>query len=145
MLTLFPERSPARVSGQIQSPRHVMEGTNARFLCTVSGSPRPTVKWLKGTEIVAVCEGKQHGSCSIKAKDRSKYRSSWKDDRACIGKHPNGPTSGRWSSWLNVLKTRSPADSDNYTCVVDNDSGKPDKRVALLEIIGKFMGRSDPD
>ena len=62
-----------------------------------------------------------------------------------MGQHSNGPTSGRWSSWLNVLKTRYPADAVNYTCVVENDLGKPDKRVALLEIIGKFMGRSDPD
>lgn len=56
--------------------------------------------------------------------------------------YSNGPTSGRWSSWLNVLRTRSLADAVNYTCVVDNDSGEPDKRVSLLAIIGKFKGRS---
>ena len=54
----------------------------------------------------------------------------------------NGPTSGRWSSWLNVLQTRSPADAVNYSCVVDNDLGKPDKQVAFLEINGKFRGWS---
>ena len=118
-----------------------MEGSKARFVCTISGSPRPTVKWLKGTETVAVCEGKQHGSCRITAADRSKYRSSWQDQRTCMGQHSNGPTSGRWSSLFSVSSTRSPADAVNYTCVVDNDLGKPDKRVALLEINGKFRGR----
>ena len=126
----------------MQSPQAIMEGSNARFLCTVSGSPRPTVKWLKGTETVAVCEGKQHGRCRITAADRSKYKSSWRDERTCINQYSNGPTSGRWSSWLRVFITRSPADAVNYTCVVDNDLGKPDKRVALLEINGKFRGRS---
>ena len=115
-----------------------MEGSNATFLCTISGSPRPTVKWLKGSETVAVCEGKQHGSCKITAADRSKYKSSWRDERTCMAQHSNGPTSGRWSSSLKVLRTRSPADAANYTCVVDNGLGKPDKRVALLEINGKF-------
>ena len=56
--------------------------------------------------------------------------------------HSNGPTSGRWSSGLRVLRTRSPDDAVNYTCVVDNDSGKPDKRVAFLEINGKCRERS---
>lgn len=126
----------------MQSPQAVMEDSNARFLCTVSGSPRPTVKWLKGTETVAVCVGKQHGSCRITATEGSKYKSYWRDERTCMVQHSNGPTSGRWSSWLNVLRTRSPADAVNYTCVVDNDSGEPDKRVSLLAIIGKFKGRS---
>ena len=58
-----------------------------------------------------------------------------------MAQHSNGPNSGRWSSLLYVLRTRSPADAVNYTCVVDNDLGKPDKRVALLEINGKFRGR----
>ena len=56
--------------------------------------------------------------------------------------HSRGQTSGRWSSSLTVLKTRSPADAVNYTCVVENGSGKPDKQVALLEINGKFERRS---
>ena len=59
-----------------------------------------------------------------------------------MAQHSNGPTSGRWSSWLRVFITRSPADAVNYTCVVDNDLGKPDKRSASLEINGKFRGRS---
>ena len=126
----------------MQSPQAIMEGSNARFLCTVSGSPRPTVKWLKGTETVAVCEGKQYGGCRITAADRSKYKSSWRDERTCMAQNSNGPTSGRWSSWLKVFKTHSPADAVNYTCVVDNDLGKPDKRSASLEINGKFRGRS---
>lgn len=119
-----------------------MEGSNARFLCTVSGSPRPTVKWMKGTETVAVCEGKQHGNCSITATDGSKYRSNWRDERTCMVRHSSGPTSGRWTSWLYVLKTSSPADAVNYTCVVDNGLGK-DKQVALLEINGEFADMSE--
>lgn len=136
MLNWFPEPSPARVSGQIQSPQAVNEGSNARFLCTVSGSPRPTVTWLKGTETVAECEGKQHGICKIMA--TGKYRSSWKDERTCMVQHSSGQTSGRWSSSLIVLRTHSPTDAASYSCVVQNGLGKPDKQVAVLEINGKF-------
>lgn len=138
MLNWFPEPSPARVSGQIQSPQAVNEGSNARFLCTVSGSPRPTVTWLKGTETVAECEGKQHGICKIMATDYGKYRSSWKDERTCMVQHSSGQTSGRWSSSLIVLRTHSPTDAASYSCVVQNGLGKPDKQVAVLEIYGKF-------
>lgn len=94
--------------------------------------------WLKGTETVAECEGKQHGICKIMATDYGKYRSSWKDERTCMVQHSSGQTSGRWSSSLIVLRTHSPTDAASYSCVVQNGLGKPDKQVAVLEINGKF-------
>ncbi|KAJ7388512.1 Fibroblast growth factor receptor [Desmophyllum pertusum] len=135
------EPSTANIS-TLSPPQYVNEGSDARFICTVSGSPRPTVAWLKGKETIAVCEGKQHGNCTITAPTRdrwssSKYKSSWLDERDCMKPHSSGPTSGRWSSSLKVLKSQYPGDAVDYTCVVNNGLGQPEEQVTTLEIIVK--------
>lgn len=116
-------------------PPAVEEGSNARFRCTVSGSPRPTVTWLQGNKPVAECEGKQHGSCTTI--DEKKYKANWVDERTCTSQLSSSPTNGRWLSWLNVMDTRFPADAVDYTCVVNNSLGVPKEQHGKLNITGK--------
>ena len=90
---------------------------------------------MKGQEIVAECDGSQHGTCKTLV-DGSKYKAEWKDDRACMSEYSMGPTSGRWLSWLRVTKTQSPDDAVKYTCRVDNGRGQPQEQSASLAING---------
>lgn len=83
-----------------------------------------------------MCEGKQNGGCNTV--NGTKYKSNWEDERACMRQQSTGPTSGEWTSWLNVLDSESPADALNYTCVVENGLGKPQQQGTLLEIYGKL-------
>ena len=132
---LFPLSDPSpAVIEQLDSPQTVNEGQNAKFQCHVSGSPRPNVTWLKGKKTIAVCDGKQNGTCSTKY--GSKYQVDWKHDRACMGEPSSGPMSGGWVSWLNVIKTQSPADFVKYTCLVDNGNGQQTEQVVSLAING---------
>ena len=120
---------------KLTSPQAVDEGQSAQFQCTVNGSPRPKVTWMKGQDIIAVCDGNQHGTCRTLVDD-SKYNVRWKDDRACMSDHSMGPTSGRWVSWLKVTKTQSPDDAIKYTCSVDNGRGQPQEQSVSLAING---------
>ncbi|PFX33391.1 Fibroblast growth factor receptor 2 [Stylophora pistillata] len=124
--------SPAGIA-VAPSPQSVEEQSGARFRCTVSGSPRPTVRWKNRSGIVATCEGKQHGSCN--SVDGTKFKANWVDKRTCLSQLSSSPTSGRWLSTLDVKDTQFPADDGDYTCEVDNSLGKPVKRHAGLRII----------
>lgn len=124
--------SPAGIA-VAPSPQSVEEQSRARFRCTVSGSPRPTVRWKNRRGIVATCEGKQHGSCN--SVDGTKFKANWVDKRTCLSQLSSSPTSGRWLSTLDVKDTQFPADDGDYTCEVDNSLGKPVKRHAGLRII----------
>ena len=126
--------SPATIE-KLDSPQSfIKEGQNARFHCTVSGSPRPNVTWRRGQEIVAFCAGKYNSACNKTFKSR--YKANWRDDRGCMRNYSMGPTSGGWVSWLNVNNLQYPADV-KYTCEVENSLGKK-KKVASLKIAGKL-------
>ena len=137
MFFFLPDPSPATIE-RLDSPQQsfIKEGQNARFNCTVSGSPRPNVTWKRGQEIVAFCAGKYHSVC--KTLD-SRYKANWRDDRACMRGYSMGPTSGRWVSWLDVNNLQYSA-GGKYTCEVENSLGKKEK-VAYLKIEGKLKNQ----
>ena len=129
--------SPATIEKLDSPPKSfINEGQNARFHCTVSGSPRPNVTWKRGQEIVAFCAGKYNSACKT---FKSRYKANWRDDRGCMRNHSMGPTSGGWVSWLNVNNLQYPADV-KYTCEVENSLGNEEK-VASLKIAGKLKNQ----
>ena len=126
--------SPASIDGLTVPPNSaVKEYQRATFKCTVSGSPRPSVTWAKGKEVISHCDGKQNGNCN--STDTSKYRAQWRDKRGCMGNHSMGQESGRWVNWLRIDNTESPADVAEYECLVDNGKGSQ-KLAARLDIYG---------
>ena len=112
----------------------VKESKSALFKCTVGGSPRPNVTWIRGKEIIADCDGRQYGKCNTRG--NSRYKVQWKDERGCMLNHFMGQVSGTWISSLRVSKTRFPADATEYACVVSNGIGPARRQHASLEIYG---------
>lgn len=112
----------------------VREFQSAAFKCTVGGSPRPNVTWIRGKEIIADCDGRQYGKCNNRG--NSRYKVQWKDERGCMLNHSMGQVSGTWISSLRFPNTRFPADAMEYACVVSNGIGPARRQHASLEIYG---------
>lgn len=112
----------------------VRELESAAFKCTVGGSPRPNVTWIRGKEIIADCDGRQYGKCNNRG--NSRYKVQWKDERGCMLSHSMGQVSGTWISSLRFPNTRFPADAMEYACVVSNGIGPARRQNASLEIYG---------